>query len=40
MALLRIVPLDAAHCAVNWRTVFLIAGLIPLIFLVIGVGAI
>lgn len=30
MVLLRIVPIDAAYCAVDWRTVFLIAGLIPL----------
>ena len=30
MVLLGIVPLDAAYCAVDWRTVFLMAGLIPL----------
>jgi len=30
MILLRIVPIDEAYRAVDWRTVFLLAGLIPL----------
>lgn len=30
MVLFRIVPIDAAYRAVDWRTVFLLAGLIPL----------
>jgi di/tricarboxylate transporter len=30
MVLLRVLPIDAAYRAVNWRTVFLLAGLIPL----------
>ena len=30
MVLLRVVPIDAAYRAVDWRTVFLLAGLIPL----------
>lgn len=30
MVLLRVLPIDAAYRAVDWRTVFLLAGLIPL----------
>jgi di/tricarboxylate transporter len=30
MILLRVMPIDAAYRAVDWRTVFLLAGLIPL----------
>lgn len=30
MILLRVVPIDEAYRSVNWRTVFLLAGLIPL----------
>jgi di/tricarboxylate transporter len=30
MVLLRVMPIDAAYRAVDWRTVFLLAGLIPL----------
>jgi di/tricarboxylate transporter len=30
MILLRVVPIDEAYLAVDWRTVFLLAGLIPL----------
>jgi di/tricarboxylate transporter len=30
MILLRVLPIDAAYRAVDWRTVFLLAGLIPL----------
>jgi di/tricarboxylate transporter len=30
MVLLRVLPIDAAYRAVEWRTVFLLAGLIPL----------
>lgn len=30
MILTRVVPVDAAYRAVDWRTVFLLAGLIPL----------
>ena len=30
MILLRVVPIDQAYRAVDWRTVFLLAGLIPL----------
>ncbi len=30
MVLFRVVPMDAAYRAVDWRTVFLLAGLIPL----------
>lgn len=30
MVLFRVVPIDAAYRAVDWRTVFLLAGLIPL----------
>ncbi|MBW2534098.1 MAG: SLC13 family permease [Deltaproteobacteria bacterium] len=38
MILLRVMPIDAAYRAVDWRTVFLLAGLIPLGVAMEGTG--